>query len=173
MAPPFKRRWSDGRRIDLLEERERVYWSKFFGVDRRTSSLPWTRWAPWPRTCASTSIAGAPITGWSMAGATSGAVARPRGATSTKRRLLGAPGIYATGPAPLQVIDIASDDNQVVMKACSGNEAVDDGQGLSLRFGEPRNEAPARGDFGADGQQAPLESAGEIRADPSFQLGAS
>lgn len=33
MAPPFKRRWSDGRRINLLEERERVYWSKFFGVE--------------------------------------------------------------------------------------------------------------------------------------------
>lgn len=33
MAPPFKRRWSDGRRINLLEEGERVYWSKFFGVE--------------------------------------------------------------------------------------------------------------------------------------------
>ena len=33
MAPPFRRRWSDGRRINLLEERERVYWSKFFGVE--------------------------------------------------------------------------------------------------------------------------------------------
>lgn len=32
MAPPFRRRWSDGRRINLLEARERVYWSKFFGV---------------------------------------------------------------------------------------------------------------------------------------------
>lgn len=33
MAPPFKRRWSDGRRINLLDAGERVYWSKFFGVE--------------------------------------------------------------------------------------------------------------------------------------------
>lgn len=33
MAPPFRRRWSDGRRINLLQESERVYWSKFFGVE--------------------------------------------------------------------------------------------------------------------------------------------
>ena len=33
MPPPFKRRWSDARKINILEERERVYWSKFFGVE--------------------------------------------------------------------------------------------------------------------------------------------
>jgi hypothetical protein len=30
-----KRRWSDARRIDILEARERLYWSKFFGVDEQ------------------------------------------------------------------------------------------------------------------------------------------
>ena len=33
MAPPFRRRWSDGRRINLLDAADRVYWSKFFGVE--------------------------------------------------------------------------------------------------------------------------------------------
>lgn len=33
MAPPFRRRWSDDRRINLLDAADRVYWSKFFGVD--------------------------------------------------------------------------------------------------------------------------------------------
>lgn len=35
MSPPFKRRWSDQRRINALEELERIYWSKFFGVDEQ------------------------------------------------------------------------------------------------------------------------------------------
>ena len=30
---PYNRRWADSRRIDILEERDRAYWSKFFGVD--------------------------------------------------------------------------------------------------------------------------------------------
>ena len=30
---PPHRRWSDERRISPLEERERIYWSKFFGVE--------------------------------------------------------------------------------------------------------------------------------------------
>ena len=30
-----KRRWSDRRRINLMDPYERHYWSKFFGVDER------------------------------------------------------------------------------------------------------------------------------------------
>ena len=30
---PYNRRWADSRRIAILEERDRIYWSKFFGVE--------------------------------------------------------------------------------------------------------------------------------------------
>lgn len=30
---PFNRRWADSRRIDILDERDRIYWCKFLGVD--------------------------------------------------------------------------------------------------------------------------------------------
>ena len=30
---PFNRRWADSRRIDMLDARDRAYWSKFFGVE--------------------------------------------------------------------------------------------------------------------------------------------
>ena len=30
---PFNRRWADHRRIDILDERDRAYWTKFLGVD--------------------------------------------------------------------------------------------------------------------------------------------
>ena len=30
---PFNRRWADSRKIDILEERDRTYWAKFFGVE--------------------------------------------------------------------------------------------------------------------------------------------
>ena len=31
---PFNRRWADSRRIDMLDERDRAYWAKFFGVEQ-------------------------------------------------------------------------------------------------------------------------------------------
>ena len=30
---PFNRRWADSRRIDMLDELDRTYWAKFFGVE--------------------------------------------------------------------------------------------------------------------------------------------
>ena len=30
---PLNRRWADHRRIDILDERDRAYWTKFLGVD--------------------------------------------------------------------------------------------------------------------------------------------
>lgn len=59
------------------------------------------------------------------------------------------------------------------MKAGCGDQAIDDGQGISTRFGDSGHGAPARGDFEVYGQQSPLESTGEVRADPGFQLLAS
>jgi hypothetical protein len=29
----FNRRWADARRIDILDERDRLYWAKFLGVE--------------------------------------------------------------------------------------------------------------------------------------------
>lgn len=33
MAFYFNRRWSDKKRIDVLDPRDRLFWSKFFGIE--------------------------------------------------------------------------------------------------------------------------------------------